>query len=40
MAFGARLKPRLLVPIHLRGDYSKMGLLAEETRVSVFELPA
>ena len=28
--FAGRLAPRLLVPIHLRGDYSKMDLLAEE----------
>ena len=36
VAFAHRLAPRLLVPIHLRGDYSKMDQLAEEIRASDF----
>ena len=31
-----RLEPRLLVPIHLRGDYSKMDRLAEDVRRAGF----
>ncbi len=31
-----RLSPRLLVPIHLWGDYSKMDLLAEQVRRAGF----
>lgn len=36
VAFARRLAPRLLVPIHLRGDYSKMDRLAEEIRNAGF----
>ncbi len=36
VAFAERLQPRLLVPIHMNGDYSKMGRLAGELRQSSF----
>ena len=36
VAFARRLAPRLLVPIQLRDDYSKMDQLAEEIRESGF----
>jgi L-ascorbate metabolism protein UlaG (beta-lactamase superfamily) len=36
VAFARRLEPRLLVPVHMKRDYSRMGELGEELRRSGF----